>query len=328
VLIARGAHLEAIRSKGLTVASADETVTLPIPAVGDPLDAGLQNGDVVIIATKGQGTVAVLESLLAAPVGSAPVGSAPVGSKGTTTRTGTGTATGTSTSTATGISIVCAQNGVNNEREALRRFEDVYGICVMLPSTHLEPGVVEQYSSPVPGILDIGRYPSGSDETSEAIAAALTESGFESLSRPDIMRWKYRKLISNLFNAVEALLGRGQAWPEELAGSIQHEADEVLSAAGIDVASATEDQVRRGDTLTVSPINGERRSGGSSWQSLARGLGSIESDYLNGEIVLLGRLHGIPTPVNAALQQLANEAARSKTPPGTLTAENLLARIP
>ena len=28
----------------------------------------------------------------------------------------------------------------------------------------------------------------------------------------------------------------------------------------------------------------------------------METDYLNGEIALLGRLHGIPTPVNEALQ--------------------------
>ena len=48
-------------------------------------------------------------------------------------------------------------------------------------------------------------------------------------------------------------------------------------------------------------IGGRRRGGGSSWQSLARGTGTIETDYLNGEIVLLGRLHGVPTPVNLGL---------------------------
>lgn len=308
MLVARGAHLDAIRSNGLTVVSPDETVTLPILAVGDPSEAGLEDGDVVIIATKGQGTLAVLESLEAV---AATDSRSPADSK----------------STGAGISIVCAQNGVNNEREALRRFPDVYGICVMLPTAHIEPGVVEAYSSPTPGILDIGRYPSGSDQTAEAIAEALTTSGFESLARPDIMRWKYRKLIMNLFNAVEALLGRRHGWPDEIAGSIQHEAEQVLSAARIDVASAEEDRIRRGDTLKMSPISGGPRGGGSSWQSLARGLGSIESDYLNGEIVLLGRLYGIPTPVNAMLQQMANEAARSGAPPGSFTADDLLARV-
>ena len=39
-----------------------------------------------------------------------------------------------------------------------------------------------------------------------------------------------------------------------------------------------------------------RAKSGSVWQSLTRSTGSVETDYLNGEIVLLGRLHRIPTP--------------------------------
>ena len=57
-------------------------------------------------------------------------------------------------------------------------------------------------------------------------------------------------------------------------------------------------RTRRGDRLRLQPVDGELRPGGSSWQSLARGVGTIETDYLNGEIVLLGRLHGVPTPAN------------------------------
>jgi 2-dehydropantoate 2-reductase len=49
-----------------------------------------------------------------------------------------------------------------------------------------------------------------------------------------------------------------------------------------------------------------------------RGTGSIETDFLNGEIVLLGRLHGVPTPVNAAVQALANRIARERLAPGSL----------
>jgi 2-dehydropantoate 2-reductase len=60
------------------------------------------------------------------------------------------------------------------------------------------------------------------------------------------------------------------------------------------------------------------RGGGSSWQSLARGTGSIETDFLNGEIVMLGRLHGVPTPANAAMQRIANRLARDGTLPGTM----------
>ena len=40
------------------------------------------------------------------------------------------------------LAVACAQNGVANERAALRRFARTYSICVMLPATHLVPGVV------------------------------------------------------------------------------------------------------------------------------------------------------------------------------------------
>jgi 2-dehydropantoate 2-reductase len=78
----------------------------------------------------------------------------------------------------------------------------------------------------------------------------------------------------------------------------------------------------------MRPINGQRRGGGSSWQSLARGTGSIEADLLNGEIVLLGRLHGVVTPVNELLQVVANELAASGAPPGSMSEDELRARLP
>jgi 2-dehydropantoate 2-reductase len=79
--------------------------------------------------------------------------------------------------------------------------------------------------------------------------------------------------------------------------------------------------------VQARPVNGSARSGGSSWQSLARGTGSIEADFLNGEIVLLGREHGVPTPVNEALQRLANQAAREGSAPGSMTPRKVLAAI-
>jgi 2-dehydropantoate 2-reductase len=196
----------------------------------------------------------------------------------------------------------------------------------MSPAAHSVPGVVEAYSSPVAGIFDVGRYPSGTDDTAVAIADAFSRSGCVSEPRADIMRWKYRKLLMNLFNSLEALLGPGER-PKELTTAIQQEGVAVLAAAGIDVASETEDRERRGDILKMAPVEGSRRGGGSSWQSLSRGLGSIETDYLNGEIVLLGRLHGIPTPANALLQRMAAQAARDKMPPGSLVAQDLLVHL-
>lgn len=284
-LIARGAHLEALKKNGLTLADPERSVTLPLEAVESPAALKWTGDEVVVLAMKTQDTAAALRQLAAA---------APPG-----------------------ISVVCAQNGVENERLALRWFENVYGMCVMLPATHLEPGVVDAHSTPLAGILDLGRYPAGEDEAAEAIAAALDSSGFSSKPQKEIMPWKYTKLLMNLGNALEAACGR-EARGSDLYGRARDEGIACYRAAAIDFRSTEEDRERRGDLLTLKPVEGRRRGGGSSWQSLARGTGSIEADYLNGEIVLLGRVHGVPTPVNAVLQRLAADLARRNGEPGSV----------
>ena len=52
-----------------------------------------------------------------------------------------------------------------------------------------------------------------------------------------------------------------------------------------------------------------------------------EVDYLNGEIALLGRLHGVPTPLNDLLQRLVTEYARDRRKPGELTPSRLRALL-
>jgi 2-dehydropantoate 2-reductase len=81
-----------------------------------------------------------------------------------------------------------------------------------------------------------------------------------------------------------------------------------LAAAGIDVVS--DEEARAGAALIRVPPALQSR-GGSTWQSLARGAASVETDYLNGEIVLLGRRRGIPTPANSLLQNMMAELART-----------------
>jgi 2-dehydropantoate 2-reductase len=194
----------------------------------------------------------------------------------------------------------------------------------MCPATYLRPGVIQVHSAPVTGLLDLGRYPSGVDDTAQAIAETLERSTFLSIARPDVMRWKYRKLLMNLANAVEALCGPdGRFSP--LAKEAQREGKEAMAAAGIDVASSEEDRQRRGDHLQLRDTSSGEWSGGSSWQSLARGTGSIEAEYLNGEIVLLGGLWGVATPVNALLEQLALQAAREGRAPGSWKVDELMA---
>ena len=215
-LVARGAHLAAIRRDGLVLDRAQGREAVPVPAVRGAAEAEWDGDTVALLCVKGHQTAAALDDLAAhAP---------------------------------TGTVVLSAQNGIDNEQAILRLFEATYGICVMLPATHLEPGVVVQKCDPTPGILDLGRVPEGTDATAEAIAADLRAAGFESVPRPDIMAWKRRKLLMNLGNAVDAACTPGDA-ADELQGLARAEGDRVYAEAGLACVSSAEDRERRGDIL-------------------------------------------------------------------------------
>ena len=292
VLIARGANYEAIRDNGLRIESPDAVATLQIPVVDTPASINWSSDDVLLLATKTQDTESALDQL--AP---------------TAPRT---------------LPILCAQNGVANERMAADRFANVYGVFVWCPADYLTPGTVQVWCAPTSGILHVGCYPSGTNPTAEAATAAFRESTFLAAAKPDIMRWKYRKLLSNLGNAVDALCGTA-ARGSGLAQRARREGIACLEAAGIPfIADDEEDAGQLERQVQPRTIGGVERRGGSSWQSLARRLGTIETDYLNGEIVRMGRDHGVPTPVNALLQYLSQRVARERRPPGSINPDKIL----
>ncbi|MCU1485743.1 MAG: putative ketopantoate reductase PanE/ApbA family protein [Actinomycetia bacterium] len=293
-LVARGDHLRALQADGLHLLTPDGEEHHAIPAVGSIGELDLTADDVVLLTMKSQDTVAALNELVAV---------APPD-----------------------IAVVCAQNGIANEPEALRRFRHVYGLCVILPSQFTAPGVVVQQSAPSAGVLDLGCYPTGADDRAEAIAADLEAASFRAAAEPAIMRNKRRKLLMNLGNALDALCG-WEARSSDLYTQAQAEGIAAFAAAGLDVQTAEEEAARRDGGVSLKPVAGQERGGSSSWQSLARGTGSIETDYLNGEVVLLGRCHGVPTPVNEALQRMANEAARTGRPAGSVPLDDVQALL-
>jgi 2-dehydropantoate 2-reductase len=300
VLVARNRQLEALSTGGLTVATVDSVRHVQPPTAAGPDDVDLRPDDVLVLAVKSQDTATVLEAWADRPVA------------------GGGTA-------ASELTLVCAQNGVDNERAALRRFAHVVGMCVWLPATFLEPGRVSAGSTPVPGVLTLGAVPVGGPAPT-AVSNDLVAAGFRAPVVDDVMEWKYYKLLSNLGNAVEALCGTG--WDEaarELGARATAEGRAALAAAGVRVLPDDVHDASRAE-FHMGRLPGEE-GGGSSWQSLVRGTGSIETDYLNGEIVLLGRLHGVPTPVNELLQRLSRQAAAVVATPGSVAAEDLLAEV-
>ncbi|MCP4227526.1 MAG: ketopantoate reductase family protein, partial [Actinomycetia bacterium] len=181
--------------------------------------------------------------------------------------------------------------------------------------------VVEGAGTPILGSLDVGRYPGGVDDRVERLAADLERSRFRSKADPAVMRFKYAKLRVNTGNALDAACGRTHG-RSDLGRRAAAEALAVFAAAGIEVATKDEVIERQGKMRT-NEIEGRPRAGSSSWQSLARGQGRIEADHLNGEIVLLGRLHGVSTPVNEALRRIANRMAVEHMAPGSMPLEDV-----
>lgn len=279
VAVARGAHLAAIRRNGLTLVTQAGTESVPVPAVAGAGEVPWSDNTVVILAVKSHHTATALDDLSAHAPAATPV--------------------------------FVAQNGVANEAAVLRRFGHVYAVTVMLPSAHLEPGVVVQQCHPLAGILDLGRFPAGTDSTAEQASQILQSAQFASQSRADIMAWKYRKLIANLGNGVAATY-RPSTETDELARRVRAEAEHTLSVAGISVVSADQDRERRGDLL-----RGRTRTDvyGSTWQSIARGHSDVETDWFNGEIVLTARLHGHLAPANELIQRVTAQHARAGSEP-------------
>ena len=290
ILICRGEHLHTIQSKGLTLKTPAETLNLAVRAVGHPEEIAFTPSDVALLTMKSQDTEMALRDLERA------------GGRD--------------------LAIICGQNGVDNERLAIRRFVRVYGMVVWMPATYLEPGLVLNHAEPVGGILDAGCYPNGVDSLITQVTQDLTTCGFSAVPDHNIMRWKYTKLLSNVRNAFQAACGF-EARSRKMIRALRAEALACYQAAGVEFVPEDELQARVRSQITLADIEGHPRTGGSSWQSLMRGLPTIEADFLNGEIVLLGRLHGIPTPCNALLQRVVNNMARTGQKPGSIAVADL-----
>jgi 2-dehydropantoate 2-reductase len=294
-VVARGPHLEAIQDHGLRLVTPSGEDVVPLRAAASLADldvAGDADDTVVLVTVKSHQTAAVMLDV--------------------------------ALQTSPEVTLVSGQNGVANEETLQRTRSHVLGMVVMMPSSHLEPGVVIQASSDVPGLLDLGCFPSGTDERAERVASGLRLGGFESVVRPDIMAWKYRKLIMSVGNAAQAACPDDDD-RERLTELARDEAESVVVAAGIAMISDETDQARRGGLLDTRSMRS--RGGGSTWQSLRRRTGDVETDFFNGEISMLGRRVGVPTPVNDLLREVSWRMAADRAEPGSVPAAALLKEL-
>ncbi len=295
VLVGNERHVDRIRTGGLRLVTPDETYTLRIQACKRAKElAPFREDDVVILTAKSQHTALCLGQLKNAGAGRE-------------------------------LPIFCAQNSMVNEPYAGRVFDGVYGVVVNLPGIFMEPGEVVNPIEGNWGFLELGRYPRGSDSLAREVSSALISAGFVGGVSEWVMKAKGAKTLLNLGNSLEAITdGRGDS--REFMRAVRAEAEEVWRLAGIEYEGLAEYQRR------VASVRGKNRmprgygdagKRSSTWQSLARGSGSVEADALNGDVVRLGRALGVSAPHNDVLRRLAEDMASKGERPGRYTLEDL-----
>jgi 2-dehydropantoate 2-reductase len=296
VLVGNLQHMDAINTNGLKLVTGNETFVLRIPAVKTANElVPFRSDDVVMLCAKSQHTLRCLGQLRNAG----------------TSRT---------------LPIFICQNSIWNESAATRVFDKIYGVMLFIDAVFLTPGEVINPVTGRYGFIEVGCYPRGKDALSEEIALALRRSGFSAMVNGDIMRSKGTKCLINLSNAIYAITdGKGDAHP--ITNQVQQEAMKVWSSTGIEWEDLQSFKKRCRDNYGTKkiPTGYEDLSAhGSSWQSLTRRTGNVETEQLNGDIVTLGRMLGIETPYNELLWHIADEMALHREKPGKYTAEELM----
>jgi 2-dehydropantoate 2-reductase len=311
LLIARGRNADVLATAGMTLRTPDGTFRAPVSVASRAEDVRLTDRDVLVFTTKTQQLDTALQEWVDQSV------HGPHGVVGTAGEL---------------LPALTALNGVAAEEKALRYFRRVFGVCVWMPAVHLEPGEVIVRSWPVVGQFHIARWPASTRTPADAelltaLAEAWSSAGIRVCTPDDVAPWKYNKLLSNLGNAVGALSAE-PADAGEVVAAIRSEGENVLRHAGIEFVPFETSTAARADGPTIRPVPGwSSGPSNSTWQSLSRNTGSVETDFLNGEIVRLAHRNGITAPLNAALTRLVREAARSGAGPGQYSASQLAQRL-
>jgi 2-dehydropantoate 2-reductase len=306
ILICSRRHADAINRDGLKISGVQGGYRLKVPAVAAPSEIQFSNDDVIFLTMKTFDTEAAIEAL------------------GDIARK---------------LPAVCFQNAVRNEEMADGRFKKVYGGIVFFGAKYLEPGSVVHTAD---NSLGIGVYPSGLDEMTEKFSEALTKAGFAVTQYPNIMAVKWSKLFRNLNNALFAATNlsvlEGLKYEDSrfVMADILEEALRVVEAEGIEIVPLAGHQppdkmvehLRRPGTRGFElPSSEEEALRPSTWQDLYLKRGRTEVDYLNGEIVRLGKKHNIPTPLNSLLVQVATDMAEKRQQPGAINISELREKL-
>lgn len=310
VWVARGEHATVLADDGMTLRTPEGSYRVTAPVWTGPDEADLRAGDVLVLGTKVHQATDALAAWADVPV-RAQESDEVLGAAGDL------------------LPLVTATNGVAAEDIAVRYFQRVYAAAVWCPATHVKPGEVIPMYDKVSGVFWLGSYPgpAAPDDAVREISADWQTARLGAPVVEDVMAWKRRKLVLNMGNAVDALIEPGPD-AKRLLEAATAEAEAALAAGGVSVVSLEQDAEERARGPQIVRVEGAPdQIGSSTFQSLVRGTGTVETDYLNGEIVRIGRLHGVPTPVNTALASLARRAATNGWAPRSLPAGEVDAQV-
>jgi 2-dehydropantoate 2-reductase len=266
--IARGAKLEALRTRGLSVESRlAGTFTLPVKATDDPSDVGLI--DLVLFCVKTYDVDAAAESIrpLIQPA----------------------------------TMLLSLQNEIGNEvriAQALGHDSGI-GAVAYVVSTIKAPGVVAQTAGP--GKIVFGELGGGTSPRTERLHDVLQRAGIVAELHSNVQASIWQKfLFICAFSGVTAVtrvpIGTILANPvtHALFRGVLEEVEAVACAGGIDLPADCVDQA------VATAAAAKPRASSSLYRDLAGGR-RLELESLNGEVVRRGREHGIEMPLNFAI---------------------------
>jgi len=129
--------------------------------------------------------------------------------------------------------------------------------------------------------------------------------------------------MANLANAIGAITNARTKDVKSIALAARQELTDVLKHAGIRWISG--DELAKEWPKIRSPLRGslDTEAQSSTWQSLARQQGSVETEFLNGEVVRLAKKIGMLAPINEKLLCISQEMAANREKPGKYTPNQL-----
>lgn len=223
--------------------------------------------------------------------------------------------------------VVALQNGLAQDDITVEAVgpKRVVAAVASLDAQHVEPGHVDCARR---GTLTVGAARREGEVAAESAARILAQA-VRVRRTFDARGARWTKLLVNLGNVVPALTGlpfQQTARHPRLGRAHVRMMREGLAVADAEgarlqpipwtrpgmvraLARLPDGLARAAYALRVRAVLGSKPAYGSTWQSLQRGA-SVETPWLNGEVVRRGAEHGVATPVNAAACALMESGKR------------------